>query len=136
MKRKYIWPILSIFLMILLFLLSSQNGSQSTKVSDIVVNPLSIFHIKNLEYLVRKSFHFGIYAILGLCIYKTFETHRYSIILSILICFLYASSDEIHQLFVPGRSGEFHDVFIDTCGACLGICIIYFITILKRRSIS
>ncbi len=39
---------------------------------------------------------------------------------SVLFCFFYACSDEIHQLFVSARSGRVLDVFIDTCGACLG----------------
>ena len=33
--------------------------------------------------------------------------------------FLYACTDEFHQLFVPGRSGNFRDVIIDTSGGVL-----------------
>ena len=29
---------------------------------------------------------------------------------------IYATSDEFHQYFVPGRSAAIKDVFIDTCG--------------------
>lgn len=43
--------------------------------------------------------------------------------LSILICMLYACSDEIHQLFVSGRSGKVLDVCIDTFGSLMGIFI-------------
>jgi VanZ family protein len=39
----------------------------------------------------------------------------------ILLCFLYASSDEIHQLFVPGRSGSFIDILLDTFGSSCAI---------------
>jgi VanZ family protein len=42
---------------------------------------------------------------------------------SLLICYLYALSDEFHQLFVIGRSGEFKDVIIDTLGSILAIII-------------
>lgn len=41
---------------------------------------------------------------------------------------LYATSDEIHQLFVPGRSGQFTDVLIDTGGVVAG----YFFVVLVR----
>ena len=41
----------------------------------------------------------------------------------IVFCFLYACSDEIHQLFVPGRSGMFTDVLIDTGGAVTGMLV-------------
>lgn len=40
---------------------------------------------------------------------------------SILVVMLYACTDEVHQLFVEGRSGKITDVLIDTCGAILGI---------------
>lgn len=36
---------------------------------------------------------------------------------------IYASSDEIHQLFVPGRAGQVRDVLIDTSGAVAGILL-------------
>ena len=42
-------------------------------------------------------------------------------IFAIILCILYSISDEVHQYFVPGRSGEVLDVAIDTIGSCLGI---------------
>lgn len=38
-----------------------------------------------------------------------------------MICILYAISDEVHQLFVPGRGGQVRDVIIDSAGAIAGI---------------
>jgi VanZ family protein len=38
---------------------------------------------------------------------------------------LYAASDEFHQLFVPGRSGEVKDVLIDSAGAVTGALLFY-----------
>lgn len=38
-----------------------------------------------------------------------------------LIASLYAASDEIHQLFVPGRSGQLSDVILDSAGALAGV---------------
>ena len=37
------------------------------------------------------------------------------------IAALYAASDEIHQLFVPGRSGQLSDVILDSAGALAGV---------------
>ena len=45
------------------------------------------------------------------------------ILFSLLIGIEYAGLDEIHQLFVDGRSGKFVDVWIDTIGVALGICV-------------
>ena len=49
------------------------------------------------------------------------------------ICLLYAASDEIHQLFVPGRSGEVRDVMIDFSGAVLGIALSMLVFLLICR---
>ena len=37
------------------------------------------------------------------------------------IAALYAASDEIHQLFVPGRSGQLSDVILDSAGTLAGV---------------
>ena len=37
----------------------------------------------------------------------------------------FAVSDEFHQLFVPGRSGNIKDVFIDTAGSVSGILLVW-----------
>jgi VanZ family protein len=41
--------------------------------------------------------------------------------LTLLICVLYAISDETYQIFVPGRSAQLSDVLIDSVGAVAGI---------------
>lgn len=43
------------------------------------------------------------------------------IMLSLVFCILYAISDELHQLFVPGRGAQVKDVVIDSSGAVVGI---------------
>ena len=50
---------------------------------------------------------------------------RKAVVLSFIICLLYAISDEVHQTLIPGRSGEVSDVILDTIGASIGI-LIYF----------
>ena len=60
---------------------------------------------------------------------QSMQTARKSIsimrILPVLAAgFLYAVSDEIHQTFVPGRSGEVGDVLIDTFGVLIGVCMV------------
>ena len=53
------------------------------------------------------------------------ERHQRSaaIAVAVGICVLYAISDEVHQLFVPGRSGQFKDVFLDSGGAIVGAAL-------------
>ena len=57
-------------------------------------------------------------------------------ILAVLISACYAATDEFHQLFVPGRSGEVRDVLVDTAGAVIGILflsLLRFIIIRKKK---
>lgn len=53
--------------------------------------------------------------------------------IALIICMLYAISDELHQLFIPGRSAEIRDVFIDSFGATVGI-FIYILFICIKNS--
>ena len=48
-------------------------------------------------------------------------------VITLIIVALYASTDEIHQLFVPGRAGLFTDVLIDTAGGIIGVIVTYFV---------
>lgn len=52
---------------------------------------------------------------------------KHPLIMSILLSFLYACTDELHQIFVPGRSAQFRDILIDTLGASFGATITHLI---------
>ena len=43
------------------------------------------------------------------------------ILLALLICILYAVSDEVHQILYPAGQGEIRDVAIDCSGAGMGV---------------
>ena len=53
--------------------------------------------------------------------------YKKQVIFSGLLGVIYAISDEIHQLFIPGRGGRVQDVCIDSIGVFLGIFILSFI---------
>lgn len=151
MYRKVIKLILILLVMLTIFLFSSDNGIKSTKKSDIVIVKTTQFflgkklsgkeyqrYIESFVVPVRKSAHFFIYFVLGILMISfvgEFRNINYiALLISISICFLYACSDEVHQLFVSGRSGEACDVFIDTFGSFFGV-IIYFICYTKYRKV-
>ena len=77
------------------------------------------------------------YAVLGVLIfiqiklYRLFTTDWKKIWTAVLLVMIYAATDEFHQLFVDGRSGQFRDVLIDTFGGIAGIYIIYLICKLR-----
>ena len=50
-----------------------------------------------------------------------------------VIAVCYAASDEIHQLYVPGRAGMVTDVCIDAAGALIGVCVVTGLWLLLCR---
>jgi VanZ family protein len=77
-----------------------------------------------LHYAVRKLGHFSEYFVLSLLLYRALRGgERWSpraAALALLLASLYAASDEVHQLFVPGRTGSAADTLIDVSGAAAG----------------
>lgn len=75
-----------------------------------------------LHDFVRKCAHFGNYFVLGLLLFRALRmpekgwAWRWAF-LAVLIAGLYASSDEIHQLFVPSRGASIWDALLDTGSA-------------------
>jgi VanZ family protein len=80
---------------------------------------------------MRKSAHFIAYLVLGFLVSHAMKNEASTASswkrrgASLLLCVAYAISDELHQIFVPGRGPLLKDVLIDGSGAALGI-ILYF----------
>ena len=91
----------------------------------------------NIEYPIRKAAHMTEYAILGWLAFAfsgTFEKRqKVHYIAALGFAFCYASTDEFHQLFIPGRSGQFTDVCIDTAGAVIGLLLLAILLKIGRR---
>lgn len=93
------------------------SESKQTQISD------------HWTWLVRKSAHAAEYAILAILIYVTCVisnlkwAHQIRICIALAGSIVYAATDELHQLFVQGRSGQFKDVLIDAAGALIGVFI-------------
>lgn len=84
--------------------------------------------IEKLNKPLRKCMHATEYLILSILILnglRNYEIKEWkAVVISIIISFLYACTDEFHQLFVDGRTSQFTDVLIDTFGAILGVAMI------------
>ena len=125
--KKALKLILVVAVMIFIFAFSSESGIRSTKRSDKVITVLFKKSKKtnHLITFVRKSAHFIIYFLLGFLVINLFMEFNLSsgklIVFSLLFCCFYACSDEIHQLFIVGRSGSFFDVLLDTISSFFGI---------------
>lgn len=137
--------------MALIFNLSSQvadkSNQMSTGITEIIIKTLekiapdTDFDIKSFNHIVRKNAHFFAYLVLGVLVMNALRRSKVyairSFILALGICILYAVSDEVHQLFVPGRGGQVMDVFIDSSGAIAGIGLYLLICriVMKRQVI-
>ena len=132
--------------MAVIFFLSAQEASQSSSLSGSAIWSVAKITqpgfremprdeqesmVEQYQHIARKTAHMLAYMVLGvLCMTALFQ---YSIRRGIrtaaafAVCVGYAGMDEVHQLFVAGRSGQITDVGIDTIGVFLGICSVLFI---------
>lgn len=141
-KKLLIYILLSILCMMTIFTFSSKNTNESNgtskglikyfvhtyeKVFDKDIDEEKV--ISKLNYPIRKLAHYSIYLLLGIFIYNIFLLTgvKHKVLFSILVCMIYAITDETHQLFVSGRTGQVLDVFIDTIGSLTSILLIKFI---------
>ena len=132
--RKLTKALLLVVWMGVIFMFSSQNGEESSGISNGIlltlmnVVPMENLSIESLSFFIRKAAHFTEYAILGLLAYINlgYKDKRH-LVWSVLFCFIYAISDEIHQYFVPMRACSFIDVIIDTSGAIFALFICQWI---------
>lgn len=142
--RIIIKIVLLISWMTLIFYFSNQDANHSSRVSDGVIAKVSKVVLgddyeritKSKTYgttvfIVRKAAHCFIYFILSIIafslFYELFGLDKKTIIITIVLCFLYSISDEIHQLFVSGRSGEIRDVLIDTTSSSISAILNFII---------
>ncbi len=154
MKKKYriLSAIPALIIMCIIFYFSHQEAAESSKLSGgIIENIFSlnekifslelpieerIHWLELLETLIRKAAHMTEYGVLAIALsywFYVYDKRGISLILwSEVIAVLYAATDEFHQLFIPGRSGQVTDVLIDGTGAFLG-CLLFYIISKKFR---
>ena len=94
--------------------------------------------IEKLNKPLRKCMQATEYLILSILILnwlKNYELKEWkAILISIITSFLYACTDEFHQLFVAGRTSQFTDVLIDTSGAIIGAIIFSILMAIISKS--
>ena len=87
--------------------------------------------IDKYNYLFRKFAHASEYFILTILLLVALKNSgivgKKIFIFTLLICFIYSCTDEYHQTFVIGRTGQFSDCLVDTLGGFIGCAIYYLI---------
>ncbi|QQK80360.1 VanZ family protein [Salicibibacter cibi] len=138
-KQKIVAWLLVIGWMGLIFYFSHQSGEASSSLSGGVTEvayrwsqrliPFVTIDFETFHTLIRKAAHvavyvvFGIFAVHALRVSTTAGRMRRIVLWAWLLCVCYAITDEVHQLFIPGRSAEVSDVVLDSIGAIVGISV-------------
>ena len=140
-NKKMISWIMLIAWMGIIFFMSHQPGEVSSSQSELVLKIFSFLGIELNQYfgelatfVIRKTAHFSEYLILFLFasnVSRFYFTTKKARLYSIIFVFLYASTDEFHQYFIPGRNMAFKDVLIDTSGGVIGYLIMKIVEIVK-----
>lgn len=158
---RYLSTALVLVIMITIFIFSSQQQEQSEGLSFPIgdamwesgffefdlFNPIresyeadNVPFILFVQRLVRKLAHVFIFTVLGFCLRICLESwfggrkeKQHLLLFSFLIGCVYAISDEVHQLMVPGRSGSVQDILLDCGGIILGVLIAAGIICLVRK---
>ncbi len=152
-NKSVVWFIITVVWMTVIFCFSAQPADVSADTSlrvGMTIGKMSVpdfsklpkeeqmDYAKKIEFPVRKMAHATEYAILGclltnLCL--TFPMRK-AYMWGWLMGSAYAATDEFHQLFVSGRSGQITDVMIDSVGCLTGCLVTCLILHLVRKHVS
>lgn len=143
-KKKLIVIRVIIILLILgwmnlVFGFSAQNSAESSNLSLTIASWFSndINTQQFLEPYIRKIAHFSEYAVGGMLFFSLFSTfnikERKRILFACFLGIIYATTDEIHQLFVDGRSGQVIDVCIDSLGVITGVLLLKLLIMIYKN---
>ncbi len=146
--KRVVYGVCVVAVMTVIFLFSSQNYDETMKTSDLIVKPIENVIKENtdknfssekeeesysqkieskLDVVVRKCAHMTLFAILAIFVFlwlKFFNIDDYNaVMLTLVICGLYAGFDELHQHFVNKRNARLTDVCIDEFGVVISMAL-------------
>ncbi len=145
----------AVLIMAMIFFFSSQPSDDSDAVSGLAgyriisaandvfglgLDPTELLEITaKYQHPIRKTAHFTEYMLMGISVLFGMSVNFQTLFtrpvraggIALLITAAYAASDEIHQLFVPGRAGKISDCLIDSLGALFGITV--YLLLLRRK---
>lgn len=124
MKKKYFWLTAAILYCIAIFFTTASPASTGGNTFERIIE---IFHINEnqaafVNVIFRKLVHLSAFGLLAVLFFNSFEKQRF--FLAWVCTTIYAASDEIHQAFLPDRTGAILDVGIDSLGALIALFIL------------
>ena len=146
--KRYVFLALAAICMIVIFgnsaepatVSSQKSGGAADVVTPIVVpgyethpDPVKVKEKQVVERKLRNVAHAGEFAALGVCavgVAMTFELNKKKLLnmtfrglAAFVFCVVYAVLDEVHQIFVEGRTFELKDIMNDSLGAIVGVVL-------------
>ncbi len=137
--KKNIWTLAVLLWMCLIFWFSAKPADESADMSQSVGHLAGELFVRDfqewkpqeqdafaerIDHFVRKSAHAAEYVVLGFLLGGMYASWglrgKKHFFVTAGSGILYAATDEFHQLFVPGRSGQLSDVLLDSCGVLAG----------------
>lgn len=144
----------ALVMMYTIFGFSGDTGEESTSLSGRVTEQMIIIleqiapdvvpdgqakeeFAHTLQAVIRKMAHMAEYAILAItwifALWVNGLKGKKLLYVTGIICFVYACTDEVHQLFVPGRSGKLLDVCVDMIGVGSALLIARLIKVMRKN---
>lgn len=146
----------ALLLLCMIFGFSAQTGEESGSLSFQIslflvklfspflpaasTNEILIARAEAIHFFVRKAAHMTEYFFLTLSLQLPMQTclkHRFSfsrrLFLGLSAAVIFAATDELHQSFVAGRSGNIADVCIDSVGIFLASLILFLFSVIAKR---
>jgi VanZ family protein len=150
--RVHLWAWLPVLAYLAVFAVESTaslGGDRTSdplrRVAEALFGGVVNAHWGLIHHFIRKTGHFLGYGTFSLvcfrCVWIELQGAASQLLrrlrahgLAILSTFVVASADELHQRFLPNRTGLFRDVLLDTCGAvALGLVLFLAMTVLEAR---
>lgn len=139
-KKRLFYGLLIIMWCFIIFYFSNTNANDSSNMSmgivkmfiNLIYPKFDLLNVQRrneilsiIHLLIRKLAHMTEFGILYFLIFQFITTYKKLYILPLFFTIVYAAFDEIHQLFIEGRSGNIADIMIDSIGAIIMLCIVY-----------
>ena len=86
-----------------------------------------------IEFLIRKSAHFFIFAFVALAIHAVLPKIKYRILIAAFGTLIVATLDEYHQFLTGGRTPSSQDVVLDMMGAVTALVILNFARLINQK---
>lgn len=120
-----------------IFFMSAHTGSDLNEGDDLIAHIKQWLNAVQLRYfgpgvdLASSIAHFCEFTVFGVLLAQALGRHmagRWGVVVLVAVAMAsaYAVTDEVHQIFVPGRVCDIADWVVDTAGALLGaaVCVL------------